>query len=208
MTIVASDIVRVTTKFTSPYSSQLQNVWHFIPTGAPSLSDALTVDAIEAWIDGWTTFLLPHLHEAVTFLEATIQVLSWVGTQWQVSYNAESATDVANFIPEAADAPLPASNSLMVQLITPQPNRRGRKFMWGFTEAANDVDGTPTSTVQAAVLNAIFHAVDLEVPFDSGGMAFNPIVLDPNQNDWEFITGEVIQNRWYVQRRRRAWIGV
>lgn len=207
MTIVGGDRLQVVAKFSSPFSSQFQNRWHYDVVASGGIADLVTVTAVAAGLDDIYRNLNDYVSLDVAFLTASIDVIGWLGTRWGVQYHVGDVGALSSWAPTAADHPLPASNSIAVSMRTDNPNRTGRKFFFGFTEAQNEADGSPLAAAMLAALAACTEYV------------FNPIVLDATShlqaaivdvNAQESSTPQVVvvQNRWYVQRRRRPFIGV
>lgn len=207
MTIVGGDRLQVVAKFSAPFGSQFQNRWHYDVVASGGIADLVTVTAVAAGLDDIYSNLNPYVSLGVTFLTASIDVIGWLGTRWGVQYHVGDVGSLATWDPTAADHPLPAANSIAVSMRTDNPNRTGRKFFFGFTEAQNEDDGSPLAAAMLAALDACTEYVFVPLQLDPSSW-LQAAIVDANAQESSTPQTCVVQNRWYVQRRRRPYIGV
>ena len=202
------EVLRVQVTFSAPWTSDLQNVFHLQLQNSSGVPDGNLASDVSTWLTNAYENVESEMHVEVEFREALLSIVDYIPLLgWRTTRIVDTIDSLGAFEGQQTADPLPAANSLMIRYPTLGPGIFGRKYLFGFTEAANDTDGTPTTVAQAAVLD--FGSATYNGQTITGGPSgtLTPCVPATGGPQVGYLVGAIVANRWYVQKRRRVWIG-
>jgi hypothetical protein len=189
-------------------TAQALNILHFDNTTSATMTQAVanTIGTAVRNAMG-TSALAGQLHTSITLSKVEVRSMTANSDPWYVSTGAA--------VPGTGTGkPLPAANALVVTLNTLFRGRsyKGRVYLWGFAELANDTAGGATAAAQAAAIKFID---DIKTSVGGGTPALNLAVLsrwstppggttsiERNPPILSLVASQSADARWDVQRRR------
>jgi len=208
MTAKVGDILQVVAEFSHPNSSAIQNKFNFYVGGAGEAENEDIVEAVTTWLELLYENLDDLMSTGILFVKAGIHSLVFLVDHWELLEQLGVVEILTGFAGAADDAFLPPSSSLVVNLMTNVPGHVGRIYFGGFTEGANDTDGTPSATLVTAGANAGQMMSSAEVEVANSDLTIRMVILDTDQAIHRYFLSTLTRNRWYSQRRRRVDVGI
>lgn len=201
------DVVRAVVKFDSPFSSQIQNVWHYVVQDVLNIDGGSILQAVGDHLDLIYSNLNLAINQDVLLDSILVYIVDYINAKWVTTQYLGQVDEMNSVNFADAGAPLPASNAYAVRFGTMLPGHMGRKYFGGFGEAANDVDGTPLVSTQGLVLAAATQAL-IGPTLSTGPGWLDPSIPMYNGAQATSLATAVVPNSWSVQKRRRTWIGI
>lgn len=202
MAIVDQDKLRVGANFELGGGHLYQNVYYYIRDGNDPFSDAAHIAAIKTDLDNAYARIATWIRSDVTPQLSTVDRIEWVTTKWEITENIGTFTPALT--PLGTGDGLPFQCSPYVTFKTLRPRTVGKKFLFPFTEAAQD-----DSVLLAAVLTAVgLYASDILSSISLGGDAtLTTGVPRTGVNSWFNFLVAVVPDIVGTQRRRKIGVG-
>lgn len=200
MTSNLHDIFRVTTLLQEAESGAIANVFlaKLITKTSVTLTDGETMTDLAKWMDNAFDPLAQWICDTVTFDVVNVFNVTQdrpLGNEpWPVQTAGEQTLD-----------PLPAQCACYVQFETGISRSWGRKFMGGFSELANNLEGYITANLVTAL--ASFALVITNGYTSAASDSYGPYIYSTQINDYRPIVSATVRNVWSTIRRRRIGRG-
>lgn len=198
------DIVRVTCNFELGDGTQYQNVYHYIRDGTDVISDGNHVAAIKAAMEQMYAeiagLVLDDVTEQLSFVDRV--EFNEIVDEWRVVENIGTFTP--EFTPTSTDEGLPYQSSAYVVFKTGRPKTVGKKYLFPFSETAQN----ETVMTGGALAAVVAYAVEALEPRAVGG----DVTLTPGvprtgvQSFFNFLVA-VANDLLGSQKRRRPGVG-
>jgi hypothetical protein len=206
--ISPGDIMRIVVKFSHPYTSQIQNVFHVRADGTETVDDSVVAAGIQDFLGAFYGELEAYLSSAMSLIEWSADRVEFLIDHWEaVEKILTGVATITGFTPTAAGEVLPPGVAGLILARTDVPRHVGRKFVAPFTETANDSDGEASATVTAALAAAGGAFFD-EYALSGYDLSLYPVILDVNQNIYRYVDSVVAKAAWAYQRRRKRYVGL
>lgn len=204
MGVFNGDVLRVSMNFELADGTQYQNIYHYIRDGTDVYDDAAHIAAINTRMasayDELVSWVRSDVVERLSFVDRV--EFNEITDQWAVVENIGTFT--MPFVPVGSLDGLPFQCSPYIIFKTARPRTVGKKFLFPFTEAAQDQTILETSAVTAIVAMA----ADLVSAIALGGDAtLTPGVPRTGVNSWFNFLVAVVNDLLGTQKRRRPGVG-
>lgn len=203
MPISTGDVVKLVVEAVLNDGSIVQNVFYFLASLTSPEPDASALAALEVWVETAYTNLLTHITNDVVFSDIVADIIEWSGTKWETVYHI--GIEDVDLAPTAVDDQLPNQVSPFVTFNTLRPKSKGRKFLYGFSEAQ-----TSASYVIAGTLaNMVLYAADcMENIVFAPLNTLTPGVIRKGFDVFLPFQSATVTNVVGTQRRRRPGVGI
>lgn len=203
MSVAPNDKVRLTSEFTLPSGSIVQNIYHFRANFAAAQADATVINSLKTWVEDVLDNIEAAIKSTVTVNLHQVDVEAWDGTKWEITANVGTFTP--SFTPTETTADImPNPDSPFIVFNTSRPKTKGRKFMWGFTELNFNGSYLQTALVTALVAAATDMLANGAIDLLN---YLVPGVPRSASNTWFDFVNAVVTNIAGTQRRRRPGVG-
>lgn len=207
MAIVEGDKLKLTASFSLPYSSAIQNVYHFAVDGTDPVTDSQVLDAAQSFLVRVYNALDAYQTPYMEYLGFGLDVIQFVTDHWETFYHLGSyLTALAGWTPVDQGNPLPPGVSGMAALPSIYPRRTGRKYFDGFTESDNTANQEESSNVIVAIAAAGGESIDPE-QIGATDTFLVPVILHSTADLYNLPLYSVATPRWAYQRRRKRFVG-
>lgn len=204
MTLAVGDILKVVATLVYPADGGInQNVFavEIVGAGGP-FDDQDVLDDMEDWLDNMYANLTTFLTDNIQGASVTVYVFDTVGLDFD-----EVGLNAWGFAPTQALEYLPRAVSALVLGRTTDPDKLGKKYIPGISEAHNS-DGLFIATLVVAMLA---YAADWVTPFvgAASGASFQPGVWSPTDLAIYHLIDTIVANLIPAyQRRRKRNVGI
>lgn len=202
MAILDGDILRVSLNFELGDGTLYQNIYHYIRDGTDPFSDAAHITAISSALATAYAEINGLVRNDVTEQLSSVDRIEWVTDAWVLTENIGTFT--MTWVPGGAGEGLPYQSAPYVIFKTERPRSIGKKFLFPFTEAAQD----ETILTAGSVTSIVEYAADIVTSIILGGDAtLTAGIPRTGVNTWFNFLVAVVPDLLGSQRRRRPGVG-
>jgi len=206
--VTPGDVLKLVVKFSHPYYSQIQNVFHMAAVGTDTVDDQQVAATVQDFLGAFYQAVDLYMSSAVSLISWGIDRIVWVGDHWEtIEAILDGIDTITGFTPAASGEVLPPAVAGLVLLRPDSLKHSGRKFIAPFTEAYNDADAEAVAPLTSAMANAGAAFFDL-YPVDGEDLTLNPVIVSPTQNIYRYVDSVVAKAAWAYQRRRKRYLGI
>lgn len=201
------DIVRATVRLAHPYTSAIENVWHFYVdgTGVADGDDVLT--AVDDFLRYVYATVDAFMHDDTTLESVIVNTLGFVVDHWTTLTHLGQFFTITDFAPAYDAELLPAATSFMLRYQTYLAGTEGRKYLAPFTEYSNVDDQIASGLTDLGAL-VLINTLLYEGDIPNSTLTLSNIVLNATQELYNYADVGAFRNRWNYQRRRRDSVGI
>lgn len=209
MTVPIGTWFQTTVSFYPPSSGVAQNVFHWKLAGTSAPAEALVLTALSTALTAFYAHFEPFWLTEMASPLVSVDVIDWnvIDQQWQIQYHFGdfNLTTIAGTL---SDDPLPAGASLLIGLVPIYRNHSGKKYLAGFSEANNDVFGTPSNGLITAATASCAELIAHDWTVETGLSTISYTILDRTLGEFNYMPiAGIIRNNWSYQRRRKSGVG-
>lgn len=203
MAISVGTVLRIVANHVMPGNDLAQNVFNCTFSGSPTSTDEADVlTDIGSWLDDLFTSLDVTVDNEVLAGEFTVYQFDPADVDWD-----EVGSDSGAWTFAGASEMLPHGVAGQVDVLTTDPDVRGRKYIPGIVEGAQE-----ESTLAAAHVANLADFAALWIADYAGtatGGTFIPGIWSPTQGTFRAMLGTAIVNTILgYQRRRKPGVGI
>jgi hypothetical protein len=209
MAIQDGSILQMAFSYVGPYTSLIQNVFHFrVDTSAPTAESLCMVAGLNA-IDDLYSEIDQFLDDGCSGFFMRLDELEWnaVAGRWDVFRNLGEA-GVTSVSPAETGEPLPPGVSALLQAVPIYRKHSGFKYLGGFTETYNNAQGKVHASLVSGVLAFGIELYTHAWTVESGVATMQYVILD-RSGPYHYEPYAVIaKSAWSYQRRRKQLVGL
>lgn len=204
MAILDGDVLRVSCNFELADGTQYQNIYHYVRDGTDPFSDAEHIAGIKASLQAAYIDLEVYVNDDVTAQLSFVDRVEFneILNEWRVVENI--GTFLIVWSPDGTLDSLPYQSSPYVVFKTQRPKSVGKKFLFPFTEAAQDA----TILIGGAVTAITAYAAQVLTAIVPGGDAtLTACIVRTGFNTVLPLLVAVVTDLLGSQKRRRPGVG-
>lgn len=203
MTVTNGDVIKLVVEAVLGDGTIVQNVYYLLAQLAAGQADQSVLNALETYVEAAYAEVISYLSDTVTFNPITADIIEWDGTKWETTYHI--GTEDIDTAPAVVTEPLPNQIAPFATFNTERPKSKGRKFLFGFVEAASDGSFliSACTTAMAAFAAEVITTIVLG-PLNE----LTPGIVRKGVDLFLEFSSAVVTNVVGTQRRRRPGVGI
>lgn len=205
MTVLSSEVLRVSVRFSDTQGNDHVNVFHFRALNTITDPDSTVLAAIAAWADATYSYMATNISNLVNEVDIKVDVVDFVGGVLTVVRNLGLTGWSMSTAPSAASDPMPPGVAALCKLLTGLGKVYGRKFIGMITENSG-ANGIISTSFQAQIANFAANFIAGITGVLTGG-DLQAGVMSQKYTAFIPVTSYDVSDTIAYQRRRRQGTG-
>lgn len=207
MSVQDNAVLQITSSYHTLRSSVIQNVWHMRVEATAPASESLVEIACETFLENVFNNIEVHLTADIPALDFAVDEMQWnaLAGRWDILRRIAEDT-VSGFVPSGATDAMPAGVAALIEFLPVYRRNRGYKYLSGFCEGDNQLQGQINATLTTALANLSLDVMG-EYTIETGVSSMFYVILNRSLGVMNDPNAAVIKGDWAYQRRRKYLVG-